>query len=75
MRIRPRRRTFTLSWQHGRLWKYPIRWTKAGNPIMSPNAVPATLEDIAFEAERTGDTTSELLARLRGADRQWTLDH
>lgn len=75
MKARPRRRTFGLIWQHGKLWKYPIRWTDAGLPISSPPTTLATLGDIMLEAERLGDTTTELLDRLRGTDRQWQLDH
>jgi hypothetical protein len=70
-----RRRSFKLSWQHGKLWKYPIRWTDAGTPIMSPHAEPATIGDILDAAAVEGEKPRELLARLRGADRQWQLDH
>jgi hypothetical protein len=37
--------------------------------------IPATLADLDTEAERMGETPTQLLDRLRGADRQWTLDH
>jgi hypothetical protein len=74
MKARPRRRNFALFVQAGRLLKAPIKWSKAGNPTMKP-PIPATLADLDTEAERMGETPGQLLDRLRGADRQWQLDH
>lgn len=37
--------------------------------------IRATLADLETEAERMGETPGQLLDRLRGADRQWQLDH
>ena len=74
MKARPRRRNFALFVQAGQLLKSPIQWSKAGNPTMKP-PIPATLADLETEAERMGETPGQLLDRLRGADRQWQLDH
>jgi hypothetical protein len=60
--------------QHGRLLKSPIKWSKSGKPTMKPT-IPATIADLHLEAERIGDTPEQLLDRLRGSDRQWLLDH
>lgn len=74
MKIRPHRPTFTLIYLHGQLCKIERCRTKTGKAYMRA-PTRATIGDILDAADREGERPRDLLARLRGADRQWQLDH
>lgn len=67
-------RPFDLIIMQGVIYKVPKHWSKAALPTMLP-PTRATIGDILDAAAIEGEKPSELLARLRGADRQWQLDH
>jgi hypothetical protein len=71
---RRRLRPFDIIIMQGVIYKVPKHWSKAGTPNMQA-PTRATIGDILYAAAIEGETPRELLARLRGADRQWQLDH
>ena len=71
---RPLLRPFDIIIMQGVIYKVRKHWSKAGKPTMQA-PTRATIRDIFDAAAIEGERPRELIARLRGADRQWQLDH
>ena len=69
-----RLRPFDIIIMQGVIYKVPKHRSKAGTPNMQA-PTRATIGDILDAAAIEGERPRELIARLRGADRQWQLDH
>jgi hypothetical protein len=67
-------RPFDLIIMQGVIYKAPKQWNKEALPTMPP-PTRATIGDILDAAAIEGERPRDLLDRLRGADRQWQLDH
>jgi hypothetical protein len=67
-------RPFDLIIMQGVIYKAPKQWNKEALPTMPP-PTRATIGDILDAAAIEGERPRDLLDRLRGADRQWMLDH
>jgi hypothetical protein len=67
-------RSFDLIIMQGVIYKAPKQWNKEALPTMPP-PTRATIGDILDAAAIEGERPRDLLDRLRGADRQWQLDH
>lgn len=65
---------FRLIVIQGRICKVLIDRSTEGAPTMRLPAT-ATIRDLLDLAEVQGERPRDLLDRLRGADRQWRLDH
>ena len=67
-------RPFDIIIMQGVIYKAPKQWNKEALPAMPP-PTRATIGDILEAAAIEGERPRDLLARLRGSDRQWHLDH
>ena len=67
-------RPFDIIIMQGVIYKAPKQWNKEALPAMPP-PTRATIGDILDAAAIEGERPRDLLDRLRGADRQWQLDH
>ena len=67
-------RPFDIIIMQGVIYKAPKQWNKEALPAMPP-PTRATIGDILEAAAIEGERPRDFLDRLRGADRQWQLDH